>query len=96
MSGGSFNYLCYSGTHDIQGRVEELQQMTDALNDLGYPDAARETYATIAIMRQQQIRLQTHIDRLHDVWKAVEWVESNDWAPDAIPRAIAEYRGETP
>ncbi len=95
MSGGSYNYLCFRSANELfsLSTQEDLSAMSDRLAALGYAqDAARETEELLAIVRQATIRLQVRIDRLSNLWRAVEWVDSGDSVEDQIRDALAAYR----
>lgn len=98
MSGGSFNYLCEARDFDTLVRQSgSLEEMAAALSALGYaPDAARETEELLVQLRQWETRATVRVERLRDVWKAVEWFHSSDWGESRIHEALAAYRGETP
>lgn len=78
---------------DYSGR-EALEEMTKSLVELGYADAAKETYELLLIIKQAIVRADVIKDRLGPVWKAVEKTESLDWGKDSIEEAIMKYRGE--
>tara|TARA_R110000772_G_scaffold173645_1_gene285585 strand:- start:753 stop:1037 length:285 start_codon:yes stop_codon:yes gene_type:complete len=92
MSGGSYNYLCYKESYDIHERKEELNKMRDRLIELGFTDAAGETESVLLMLQSFEVRLQTRIDRLKDVWKSVEWMDSGDSGIDRLKDSIKEYR----
>jgi hypothetical protein len=96
MSGGSYNYLCH--TWDLDDLLEHrggLEEMSARLAGLGWAeDAARETEELLVMLRQWQVRAETRMERLREVWKAVEWWDSNDWGEDQVREALAKYRGE--
>lgn len=96
MSGGSFNYLCRAwDLPDIVGKQGDLEEMSQALAALGYAqDAARETEELLAMLRQWEVRATVRLERLREVWKAVEWWQSCDYSEDQVREALAEYRGE--
>jgi hypothetical protein len=97
MSGGSYEYLCFKDASELlsASHDEPLQRMTDRLAALGYaPDAAAETQAVLYQLRQSRTRIQTHIDRMRGIWRAVEWWDSSDSGEDGVVKALAEYRGE--
>lgn len=97
MSGGSYNYLIHKDAGELlQGNgVGDLQAMSDRLAGLGYAvDAARETQEVLLQIRQAQNRIQTSIDRLRVVWRAVEWWDSCDSSESDLKKALGEYRGE--
>jgi hypothetical protein len=96
MSGGSYNYL--NSTWDLDDLLKkrgDLEDMSARLAGLGWAeDAARETEELLVMLRQWEIRAETRITRLRDVWKAVEWWDSNDWSEAQVREALAKYRGE--
>lgn len=96
MSGGSYNYLCSKDAAELlSGHHSDLREMADTLASLGYAkDAAVETEELLLMLRQFDIRIQTRVDRLRGVWKAVEWWKSGDWGEDDVHETLAKYRGE--
>lgn len=98
MSGGSFNYLCHTwDLGDIVGKTGDLEAMSQALAGLGYAkDAARETEELLVILRQWEVQTSVRLERLREVWKAMEWWQSCDYSEDQVREALAEYRGEHP
>jgi hypothetical protein len=96
VSGGSFNYLCHTWDLDaILGKMGDLQDMSLALAALGYAqDAARETEELLVILRQWEVQTTVRLDRLREVWKAMEWWRSSDYDEDDFREALAQYRGE--
>lgn len=66
--------------------------MRDRLIQLGHIDAAKETESLILMMDAYRVRMEVRIERLCDVWKAVEWMDSNDWSIGQVNEAIDEYR----
>ena len=92
MSGGSYNYLCYADADDIHYKIPDITSMRDRLIELGYKDAAKETEGLILMIEAYQLRLETRLERLEDIWKAVEWCDSGDWGLEDIEEAIKEYR----
>lgn len=97
MSGGSFNYLCHTwDLPELVTKQGDLADMAQALAALGYAkDAARETEELLVILRQWEVQAGVRLDRLREVWKAMEWWRSCDWGEDQFKGALAEYRGET-
>jgi hypothetical protein len=97
MSGGSYNYLCH--TYDLAGLLDrhaDLEEMSERLAGLGYAqDAARETEELLVQLRQWRNRAEVRMERLRDVWKAVEWWDSNDYSEDQVQDALKAYRGES-
>ena len=95
MSGGSYNYLCYTDGDTIWNNIGNLSDMSARLAGLGYADdAARETEELLVMMRQARNRIETRIKRLSDVWRAVEWWDSGDSGEDHVRLALARYRAE--
>ena len=92
MSGGSYNYLCHKESYDIHERKEELNQMRDRLIELGFADAAGETESVLLMLQSFEVRLQTRIDILKDVWRSVEWMDSGDSGLDSVERSVEKYR----
>ncbi|MFE0794777.1 hypothetical protein [Streptomyces mutabilis] len=96
MSGGSYHYLCAAmDLEDLLAKRYALDEMSNRLAGLGYAqDAARETEELLLLLRQWEIRAETRLRRLTDVWKAVEWWDSNDSSEDRVHEALAKYRGD--
>jgi hypothetical protein len=98
MSGGSFNYLCHTwDLNKLMDKRGDLEEMASELAGLGYAqDAARETEELLVMLRQWEVRAAVRIERLREVWKAVEWWRSCDYSEDQVRKALTEYRGERP
>jgi hypothetical protein len=96
MSGGSFDYLCRTWDFDdLVGKQGNLEAMAQALTTVGYAkDAARETEELLVMLRQWEVQASVRVERLREVWKAMEWWRSSDWSEDQFKEALAEYRGE--
>ena len=92
MSGGSYNYLCYKEHYDIHEAKEELNQMRDRLVELGFTDVAGETESILLMLQSFELRLQTRIDRLRDVWGSVEWMDSGDSGIEEVKDEVEKYR----
>ena len=95
MSGGSFNYLCHTwDLGDLVSKMGDLEAMSQAIASVGYAqDAARETEELLVILRQWEVQAGVRLERLREVWKAMEWWRSCDYSEDQFREALAEYRG---
>ena len=96
MSGGSFEYLCFKEIEELIGNTELIESMHKRLIELGFDDAASETAHLLLTLRQHQNYLQAMLDRMKDVWHAVEWYDSSDWGIAQVRRILWEYRGNPP
>lgn len=86
--------MCHKDADEIGSMQTQLQEMADRLAKLGYADdAAKETMETLQEIRQARNRIQTRIDRLSDIWRAVEWWDSCDTTEEGVKKALAKYRG---
>lgn len=94
MSGGSYNYLCHKGASELVSNEDDLQAMSDRLAAMGYADAAKETLEVLLEIRRAKNRIDTRINRLSELWHAVEWFDSCDYSIDAVKSAISKFRGE--
>ena len=94
MSGGSFNYLCFKSAEDLFGDQEELEHMVDVLATLGYAqDAAEASARLLNEVRKAEVRINTLLEDLSPVWRAVEWWHSGDTSEDGFKRALDKWRG---
>lgn len=98
MSGGSYEYLCWADDLDrLLEKQHHLEAMADRLAGLGYADdAAAETTDLLLTLREWQVRARAHVERLSDVWKAIEWWDSCDWGEERVHEALTAYRGDQP
>jgi hypothetical protein len=95
MSGGYFNYLCDKDGAGLLGDQTRDDLLAMALMLQMRPDGAEVADATFAALqdaRESLLRLQSHIDQLHGVWKALEWKCSGDWGDEQVCEAISDYR----
>ncbi|MFJ9633819.1 hypothetical protein ACIRU8_39605 [Streptomyces sp. NPDC101175] len=96
MSGGSYGYLfAAKDLEDLHAQRFNLEEMANRLAGLGYAqDAARETEELLVLFRQWETRAAVRIQRLADIWHAVEWWDFNDSSEDQVRDALATYRGD--
>lgn len=93
MSGGSYNYLCHKDAEALLNSTADLESMIDRLAGLGYAeDAAVESQNLLLTLRQFRVRMDTSINRLSEVWRSVEWWDSNDSGEDTVKAALEKYR----
>jgi len=78
VSGGSYEYLYCKEAADFLGdqycAMDNLNAMADRLAGLGHADAARESRWLYLEVRRCQTRIESVIERLSDVWHAVDGV----------------------
>ena len=95
MSGGSFEYLCYKDIDELFNVESSVEDMADALADLGYAeDAARATMDLLLEIRRSRVHLQAMKDKLEPIWKSMEWWHSCDTGEDDFKKTLDEYRGK--
>lgn len=92
MSGGSYNYLCYKEYNEITNHEQDVNEMRDRLIELGFKDAAQETESVILMINSFEVRLNARLERLRDVWKSVEWMDSGDSGIDRVKESVEKYR----
>lgn len=92
MSGGSYDYLCYKDNSDIANEVVNIERMAKRLDELGFPDAAKETLEIIPTINSHKTEIENKVQRLKGVWKAVKWLDSNDSGIEYVNDEIKEYR----
>lgn len=88
MSGGSFDYLCWST--DLASQKGTIEEMAKAIEAYGHPAAAKaadHTRAVLAAFKAAEVIA----DQLRDVWHAVEWHHSSDWGEDGVLEALQGY-----
>lgn len=90
MSGGSYNYLCQADHSDIGNKTEDLQEMIERLKELGFYDIARESQLVLEHVKKTD----PMIDKLSEIWKAVEWMDSGDGDLQSVNEEIAKFRSE--
>jgi len=98
MSGGSHNYLADRVRELLEHgapaiAIAELQRMAARIRELAPGSSAAREYAAAAAALEQAVR---RLEALHDVARAVEWHDSNDWGPEDVAAAIAEYDTRIP
>lgn len=95
MSGGSYDYLCHKDADEILGAAKDLRRMANRL-DRVCAEAAAETRAIFDGLGSTYSELEKRIDRLRDLWKAIEWRDSSDWGEQAVIDAVKAYLAKEP
>jgi len=97
MSGGSFEYVCFKDADEILDNLCYLDRMVkylkgtgadvdgDRLEDPeGLEDLAKEIEMLWLDLRSFKTMIQTRLDRLKPVLKAIEWEASGDIGRDSL------------
>jgi hypothetical protein len=88
MSGGSYNYLCFKDASQISDSAHHVKAMQDRLKGLGYEAESSETQEILDLLNE----VNNKIDKISDVWRAVEWMDSGDTGPEETAEAIRLHR----
>ena len=92
MSGGSHNYLCYSGFPDILSRTSDMESMEQSLLSLGYTDIAKDVRRLIEYCLSAENRISVLFEQLEDVFNAIEWYDSDDIGKESLIERLEKYR----
>ena len=92
MSGGSHNYLCYSGFPDILSRTSDMESMEQSLLSLGYTDIAKDVRRLIEYCLSAENRISVLFEQLEDVFHAIEWYDSGDIGKESLIERLEQYR----
>lgn len=95
MSGDSWDYLCYEDAVELLGRMGGLRDMKERLQEEGFNKAADHVVSLVT----QLEHLQNSIDEINkgldtglsDVFRAVEWYDSDDIGLDSMQERIEQY-----
>ena len=92
MSGGSYNYLCYKDGPDLMNAQADLGDMAKRLAGLEHGKAAAHaTEQLLAFIEYVNIQLSVRQKLLQNVWHAVEWRDSGDYADDQLDKALQRW-----
>lgn len=96
MSGGSYDYLCYSEFPEFisENRINDMEQIEKRLIEKGYPDIAKDVRRLIEYSLSAKNRLGVLFDKLSPVFHAVEWYDSGDISEDTLSEELEKYRSE--
>lgn len=100
MSGGSYDYLCNAVDRGLSTNdLETIKRMRDRLLQLaverdsdpqhqrGYAYAAARTQWVIEALTAAS----SWADAMSGAWRAVEWLDSNDWGPEQTDNEIEKW-----
>lgn len=88
MSGGSFDYLCWST--DLASQKGAIEEMAEAIEAYDHPAAAKAADHTRAVLAAFKVA-EVIADQLRDVWHAVEWHHSSDWGEADVLEALQKH-----
>lgn len=92
MSGGSFNYLCFSELPEIMCRTDELEQMEQTLIEKGYEDIAKDVHRLAEYCKSAKVRIGVLFEQLNSVLHDIEWYESGDIGDESLKETLEKYR----
>ena len=96
MSGGAFNYVCFTLLGGIDA-VDDLRDLSAWLNSLvdsgGASDAERWAAGKLNIMVMHYDNLDKMVAELSRVMYAVEWHASGDWTRAQMAEVCEEWQG---
>ena len=92
MSGGSFNYLCYSEFPEIMDRTVDMFEVEKELISRGYTDIAKDVRRMIEYCLTAQNAICVMKENLEDVFLAIEWRCSGDIGEKSLINALEKYR----
>lgn len=87
MSGGSYNYLYHADSSDIGNKIDDLKDMIARLSKLGFKQASKDSQSILNNIKQ----LDADIEKISNVWKSVEYMDSGDWGIDEVKDEIEKY-----
>lgn len=92
MSGGSFDYFCFSEFPEIIGKTDEMEQMAQILIEKGYEDIAKDVYRLVEYCKSAEIRINALFEQLNPVFHDIEWYESGDIGNKSLEKTLENYR----
>lgn len=84
MSGGSYNNLHHRDATDLFFYSGNLIRMAERLKELGHHNAADQTMSLFDVAE----KLNSQIEMLRGVWKAVEYMDSGDSDIDDVTTEV--------
>lgn len=90
VSGGAYHYMGHGQFlfGSAMTDVETLEEIAGRLDELGCPDAAKETRDVLATLD----RLNDQYKPLCELWIGLEWLDSGDRGEDEFRADYSEYR----
>ena len=92
MSGGSFNYLCFSELPEILSRTDELEQIEQILIEKRYEDIAKDVHRLVEYCKSAKVRIGVLFEQLNSVLHDVEWYYSGDIGDESLKETLEKYR----
>lgn len=94
MSGGTYDYLCFTGMPEIIERTGDMERIEERLSQLGEIDIAQDIHELVICCKKARYQISAMFDRLQDVFYAVEWYDSGDWNEEELKKELDKYKIE--
>ena len=94
MSGGIYDYLCFTGMPEILERTGDMEKIEERLSQLGEIDIAQDIHELVICCNKARDQIPEMFDRLQDVFYAVEWYDSGDWDAEELKKELDKYKIE--
>ncbi|WP_040838237.1 hypothetical protein [Nocardia brevicatena] len=92
MTGGRYHYLYRQEPDELLGRSDDLTAIRDRLSELGAADVATEVDEIIAAINSYRTQVERRMDKVANVLRAVESLDSGDGGEDDVAEAVTRYR----
>lgn len=92
MSGGSFNYLCFTEVPDLFHKIDDMEEVEQVLIKMGYTDIAKDVRRLIEYCKSAEIRISVLFEQLNGVFHDVEWERSGDIGTKTLIERLEKYR----
>jgi len=94
MSGGSYDYICFSELRDLLWSDEIISRMANRLEELGYKEFAKETTSYLNFLKSVRTKSEARLKRLSPIWKTIEWLDSGDYGLDTARTILNDISKE--